>query len=74
MIMKAFTIEQLYNECKKHVQNGHGNRPILISGDDEGNSFHELFFGFSDFDYDDISYGVHIPKEQYEKEKYIVLG
>lgn len=26
---------------------GNGKRYIMISGDDEGNSYHELFYGFS---------------------------
>ena len=44
---KGITIEQLYQCCASEIKNGNGKRHIIISGDDEGNSFHELFYGFS---------------------------
>jgi hypothetical protein len=73
---KGITIEQLYKECAKQMKAGNGNRHIMISGDDEGNSFHELFYGFSEVsdtfpEYCLMPYGV--TPEQAEKE-YIVLG
>ena len=74
---QGITIEQLYMECAKQMKAGNGKRHIIISGDDEGNSFHELFFGFTQCK-DAIGnnaymypYGVTV--EQAEKE-YIVLG
>lgn len=75
---EAITIEQLYLECAKQIKAGNGKRHILLSGDDEGNSYHELFFGFSpDLDFSGpymegvLPYGV--TAEQVKKE-YIVLG
>ena len=44
---KGITIMQLYAECVKQINAGNGKRHIMISGDDEGNSYHELFFGFT---------------------------
>ena len=47
---KALTIEQLYKECAKQIKAGNGKKKILLSGDDEGNSYHECFFGFTSSD------------------------
>jgi hypothetical protein len=70
------TIEQLYHACQKYMAKGLGSKKILISGDDEGNSFHELFYGFSKFSYEDIAYGLPtlLSREQFEGDNYIVLG
>lgn len=43
----GITVEQLHVLCKKQMMEGNGKRHIIISGDDEGNSFHELFSGFT---------------------------
>ena len=42
---KGLTVEQLYRECKKMMNNGNGDKYVLISSDDECNSFHTLFEG-----------------------------
>ena len=75
---KGITIEQLYVECVKQIKAGNGKRHIMISGDDEGNSYHELFYGFSpDLDFSDpcmagcLPYGV---TNEDVKNEYIVLG
>lgn len=47
-ITQPLTIEQLYHACQKYMAMGQGKKKILISGDDEGNSFHGLYFAFSD--------------------------
>lgn len=75
-INKGITINELAQECLKQIKMGNGNNRILISGDDEGNSFHELFYGFSKFSYDEIAYGLPtlLSKEQFEGDNYIVLG
>ncbi len=52
--MKAITVEQLFAECVKQIKAGNGKRRILISTDDEGNGYHELFFGFSGTDFSDM--------------------
>lgn len=73
----GITIMQLYAECVKQINAGNGKRHIMISGDDEGNSYHELFYGFSsckdaigDHDY---MYPFGVTPSQADKE-YIVLG
>ena len=75
---KGITIEQLYKECARQIKAGNGKRHILLSGDDEGNSYHELFYGFTpDMDFDEpymagcLPYGVTANDV---KNEYIVLG
>ena len=56
---------------------GNGKRHIIIAGDDEGNSFHELFFGFSPckdaIGDDSYMYTYGVTPEVADKE-YITLG
>ncbi len=46
--MKPVTVEDLYELCKNQIAKGNGDKTILISSDDEGNSFHTLFYTFTD--------------------------
>lgn len=46
--MEAVTVKQLADMCNNLVRGGKGSKKILISSDDEGNGFHELFFGFTE--------------------------
>ena len=75
-MQQGITIEQLYKECAKQINAGNAKRHIIISGDDEGNSFHELFYGFSPckdaIGDDDYLYPYGVTPEQAEKE-YITL-
>ena len=75
---KGITIIQLWKECSRQINAGNGNRHIMISSDDEGNGFHELFYGFSgEIDFTEpwtqgmLPYGV-TPEEA--KKDYITLG
>ena len=45
--MKQLTINDLLRVCQQKVKEGHGNKKILISTDDEGNGYHELFYGIN---------------------------
>lgn len=51
--MEALTVAQLMRVCQQAIRDGYGNKHILISDDDEGNGYHELFFGISPIE-DDI--------------------
>ena len=42
------TVEQLYAELGKLVKKGMGGKKILLSNDDEGNGYHEMFYGITD--------------------------
>lgn len=48
--MKAITIDKLATLCKQQQKLGNGKKMILLSSDDEGNEYHEMFFGFTDGD------------------------
>ena len=41
------TVIQLLQLCQQEVQNGNGNKVIVISDDNEGNGYHGLFYGFT---------------------------
>lgn len=45
--MEALTVAQLMRVCQQAIRDGYGNKHILISNDDEGNGYHELFYGIS---------------------------
>ena len=45
--MKALTINDLKKECEKQIKMGNGNKTIMISSDDEGNSYHYLWYSFT---------------------------
>ncbi len=75
---KGITVMQLLQECMKQMKAGNGNRHVMISGDDEGNNYHELFYGFqpvpdfsSPYMAGTLPYGV---TEEDVRREYIVLG
>ena len=74
-VRKGLTVKDLYNACRREITNGNGDKHILLSGDDEGNSYHELFFLFSQMSGSDIAYGLPFGvTEEDVDENYIVLG
>lgn len=44
---EAITVKQLQILTQELITKGLGDRKILISQDDEGNGYHELFFGYT---------------------------
>lgn len=48
MSANTITVKRLKAICDNAIKNGLGDRKILISSDDEGNGYHELFFALSD--------------------------
>lgn len=74
----TITIKQLFELCKEQVAMGNGSKKILISNDDEGNGYHELFFGFSKSS--EVVGGSFPPQmpfgvnESTAKKSYIILG
>lgn len=45
--MESITVEKLAEFCEAQKRLGNGKKKVLLSDDDEGNGYHELFFGFS---------------------------
>lgn len=72
---KGLTVKQLFQACLEEMARGNGDKHILISGDDEGNTYHELFFLFSHMPGEDISYGLPFGVSVKDvNDNYIVLG
>jgi len=73
--MKALTIDELYAILRTERIKGNGGKKILLSDDDEGNGFHECFFGVTpvtdDFVYANFGYGVNITKAI---DEYVIIG
>ena len=45
--MKQITVADLYEICKRRIKEGHGDKNIVISDDNEGNGYHGMFYGFT---------------------------
>ena len=72
---KVLTVNDMLEELKTAKKNGHGNKKILLSNDDEGNGYHLCFYGITPTK-EAIGFA-HLPcsvtREKALKE-YIVLG
>lgn len=44
----GMTVKILSEFCKEQLKKGNGDKVVLISGDDEGNYYHTLYFQFCD--------------------------
>ena len=40
------TVNQLYEACRIQIGIGNGEKNIIISNDEEGNGYHDLFYSF----------------------------
>lgn len=74
----TITVHELMAHCKHEISKGNGSRKILISSDDEGNEYHELFFSFIAIGGKDgitpDEYQLHGVSLEKAKEEYIILG
>ena len=70
---KAITVKQLFEACKTQIAKGNGDRHILLSSDDEGNWYHEMFFLFTPIQGKDIDYALPVSVENFDK-NYLILG
>jgi hypothetical protein len=73
---KVITVKELAYACKAEIEKGNGDKKILLSSDDEGNEFHEMFFLFTPADgYFDGPCTPIAPKRVVDNpEEYIILG
>ena len=46
--MKGITIDKLAELCEKQKALGNGKKLVLMTSDDEGNEYHQAWFGFTD--------------------------
>lgn len=44
MAANGITIKELYDDLHQEILAGNGDKTILISSDDEGNSYHTLWY------------------------------
>lgn len=76
--MNTITINQLKKFVDRQVKLGNGNKKILLSSDDEGNEYHEMFFGFTPAEqvFDGSKYQPQAPYgvDKNNIDKYIILG
>lgn len=74
--MKTVTIAELYQTLAAQVKAGNGSKNILLSSDDEGNSFHEMFYHLTPVEMA-VSEGYQLPygvTMEVAKKEYVVLG
>lgn len=70
----GMTVDALYNECVQQRAKGNGSKHVVISSDDEGNSFHTLFFGFTDTK-EDVEYMLAFECDQsHTSSNAVILG
>lgn len=69
------TVKELYACCANQIEKGNGDLPILISNDDEGNGYHELYYEFMD-DKDDLKAATEWCGMPYgfEEKEFVILG
>ncbi len=66
------TVKDLEKACNEQIKKGNGDKIIMLSGDDEGNSFHYMFYLFTD---DEESIKTLLEYERVDDlSKVIVLG
>ena len=68
------TIGQLFNECMVQMNKGNADKEVYISSDDEGNSFHGLFFGFTELNPANVQEFTTSHCEDLHPDKHIILG
>lgn len=74
--MEAVTVAELYNILAKEVKAGNGSKKILLSSDDEGNSYHEMFYHLTPVEkavYEEYQLPYDVSMEK-AKSEYVVLG
>lgn len=76
--MGQLTINDLYKNLAAEIKKGNGNKVIVVADDNEGNSFHGLFFGITS-EANDIKEAVEYSNGIYDSQekdlnKLVILG
>lgn len=50
--MEGITVQKLASLLMQEIAKGNGKKKVMLSNDDEGNGYHEMFFGVTDIDGD----------------------
>lgn len=75
--IKALTVDQLLAHLVQAHKAGLGGKHILLSNDDEGNGYHEMFYAMTPPDKDMFCFGGELPFGLSVEEvlkNYIILG
>lgn len=68
---KPLTVRDLKRFCEQEIEQGNGNKVIMISDDDEGNGYHYLWYQFMMVDEYTEEY---VDERIAPKDKTIILG
>ena len=80
--MAEITVKELLQLCQEEVDNGNGDKYIVVADDNEGNGYHGMFYGFSsaqELDEQSKIFGGSIEDDIYDScykkvEEIIILG
>lgn len=50
MGIKQLTVKDLKELCERAIEEGYGERLIVVADDNEGNGYHGLFYGLETFE------------------------
>ena len=67
--MTVVTINRLLELCKEQIAKGNGDKKILLSNDDEGNGYHEMYYEITE----DVA-GNDMWGQIEHPEEYVILG
>lgn len=70
------TVKDLLALCQQEIEKGNGDRKILLGDDNEGNGYHGLFFGFTEFEEAEQNYmdGLMYDTQERDCKKILLLG
>lgn len=69
----GITVKKLFEACKEQIEKGNGDKTILITSDDEGNTYHTLFQLFTD-NIEDIEFVSELFQDNNNPDDVVLLG
>lgn len=73
----AYTVKvkDLARICAEELKKGNGDKKIMLSDDEEGNGYHNLFFGFTPVSEEILAYtSLHDCTKEEALKDYVILG
>ena len=52
--MKQLKLKDLYHECRKLMEEGHGEKSLVTASDNEGNSYHGMYFSLTVINHENV--------------------
>jgi hypothetical protein len=78
--MEGITVQKLASLLTQEIAKGNGKKKVMLSNDDEGNGYHEMFFGVTDIDgnmasmFEAMSYMLPYGVNAENISNYVILG